>query len=237
MDTGRRVSVRALRILTYTILVKALVSAGMLFCTAAAHFAVRSSSGDISGYADAQIICQAVYFIDIVVCVMCLIGVISLSKRFVYTHRVMVAVLITYCAVILLFSAELRLALGSYEKAANAVGIITLVMSAAVRLLVGAAFLLLMKGFGEVLLQAVGDEAMASKTERLGLIYFGCNTVAALSGSLAGSALGSSSMAAIVLDFAVVILEFLMYRRASAAAFRIWRRRAFGSDDDGGQVS
>ncbi len=222
MGTAKRVSVTALRILTYTILIKAVISAVMLICTAAAWFSLRPGAPDLPQTGVVFVIAEAVGFINIVATVMCLSGISWLSRRFVAAHRIMVAVLITQCVLMMLITIELALSVNNVAGTA-AVEMFMLAFEAADRLLIGAAFLFCMKGFGEILRED-GDQVSAVAIERLGTAYFVCS----IAGVIPLIMTFAKAVAFITIYYlAGAILEFLMYRKASDAAFRIWRKRAF----------
>ena len=209
MSTNSTVSYRALRLLTYTIICKAVIDAVMLV-------------GRMTALNVLYMIAKAAGFINIVACIVCLVGIITLSGKLVTTFRIMVIVLILDCVSLLLFTVGMRLAISDYTAEAAVIRIIALLSIAAERLLIGAAFLFLMKGFGEILRAA--DETTAAAYEKLGMIYLCCNsapTAAAAIAELAGSeALRRTAYALYIL---VIILEFLMARRSYDAAYRIWR--------------
>lgn len=211
MSTNSTVSYRALRLLTYTIICKAVIDAVMLI-------------GRMTALNVLYTIAKAAGFINIVACIVCLVGIITLSGKMVSTFRVMVIVLILDCVSLLLFTLDMRLAISDYTAEAAVIRIIALISIAAERLLIGAAFLFLMKGFGEILRAA--DDTAAAACEKLGMIYLCCNsagTIAAAIAELAGAE--AFRRVAYVLFILVIILEFLMARRSYDAAFRIWRMR------------
>ena len=227
MDTANRISVLALRILTYTILIKAVISAVMLICMIAEIFALRSSTPDVTVVGVIYLITQTAEFINIAACVMCLGGIAALSACFVSTRKIMVTVLLTQCLVLLLTTVSLGLATGNNETATSYAKTITLASDSAERLLIGAAFLFCLKGFGEVL-RNDGDAGSAEACERLGAVYLYCNIAGIILHTLVISK-GSRSVWIVLagLFFVWAILEFLMYFKVSDAAFRIWRKRAF----------
>ena len=227
MDVANRISVTALRTLTYTILIKAVISAVIMICTIAEIFVLRSSTPDITAVGIAYLTAQTVGFVNIAGCVMCLGGIAALSAKFVSTRKIMVTVLLLQCLVLLLTAAGLGFAIGNSE-AATAAQIITLASDVAETLLIGVAFLFCMKGFGEVL-RNDGDPGSAEVCERLGCIYL-CWSIAGIILHTLVLLKGSSSLliALAVLSLIGAILEFLMYKMVSDAAFRIWRKHAFG---------
>lgn len=225
MGTSGRVSVPALRILTYTILIKAGISAVRLMCTVAAGIALLSSAEDMSATGSIFVVAQTAGLINIVACVMCLDGIRALSSKFITTQRIMVAVLITDCFMLLPVTAQLYLMIIGKTAAASALNAIMLTLEAAESLLIGSAFLFLMKGFGESL-RNEGDSASAC--EKLGTIYLCFAAANAAVTVFMGPDSGIPLLAAeTVLALAGVILEVLIFIRVRSAAFRIWRKHAF----------
>ena len=212
MSINKRVSFRALRILTYTILFKAIIDAVIL----------------ISGLTGSDLIytiARFAGFINLVACVLCFVGVTALSSRFITAHRIIVAMLILECVALLMVTVELRLMVINHEAAAATVEFITLYLIAAGRLLIGAAFFFLMTGFGKVLREE-GEISSALTSERLGFIYLFCNSFGVVFWTFVLSADGAVLIAVREAWKAVgIILEILMYRRASDAAFLIWKNR------------
>ena len=94
MNAANRISVTALRVLTYTILIKAVISAVMLICMIAEVFALRSSMPDVTVVGVVYLIAQTAEFINIVACVLCLGGIAALSAYYVSTRKIMVTVLL-----------------------------------------------------------------------------------------------------------------------------------------------
>ena len=227
MNAANRISVTALRVLTYTMLIKAVISAVMLICMIAEVFALRSSMPDVTVVGVVYLIAQTAEFINIVACVLCLGGIAALSACFVSARKLMVAVLLVQCLLLLLTTVGLGLTTGSNETEISYAQIITLASDSAERLLIGAAFLFCMKGFGEVL-RNDGDKGSAEVCERLGAVYLYCSIGGVILHTLVISK--ESRYVWIVLAglfFVWAILEFLMYFKVSDAAFRIWRKRAF----------
>ena len=226
MGAANRISVPALRTLTYTILIKAVISAVIMICTIAEVFVLRSSTPDITAVGIAYLTAQTVGFVNIAACVMCLGGIAALSAGFVSARKMMVTVLLLQCLVLLLTAAGLGFAIGNSE-AATAAQIITLASDAAETLLIGVAFLFCMKGFGEVL-RNDGDTGSAVVCERLGTVYLYCSIAGVILHTLVISKDSSSVWIVLaVLFFVWAVLELLMYFEVSDAAFRIWRKRAF----------
>ena len=127
MNTNKRVSFRALRILTYTILFKAIIDAVML----------------VSRVAGADLIYTTLRFagfIDLVAAVLCFVGVIALSPRFITSYRTIVSVLLLECVALLLVTVELWLMVSNYVAAIAVVERIMLLLLATDRLLMGAVF-------------------------------------------------------------------------------------------------
>ena len=218
MSTKRKVSFRALRILTYTILAKAIIDAVMLACM-------------LTGADGLLVVAQAIGFINIIACVMCLVGIIGLSRKFVSTFRIMVLVLIIACFTLLMIVLEIRMIINKDINTAFAVETIALVSFTAARLLIGAAFLFLMRGFGSTLKEE-DEDALAAAAEKLGIIYLCCNSAGAVIRAFAVEKGGIPLIAAAaIFDFVGIAIEILMYRRAYGAAFIIWRRRAFVAAD------
>lgn len=227
MDTARKVSVRALRILTYTMLIKAVLSAVFLICTLAGVIALRSATANVIFSEVIFLLAQAVEFINIVACVMCLGGITALSISFVATHMTMVIVLILECVLLMMFTAEVCLTAVNNENA-SAFGTIMLVLYAVIILLIGAAFLFCMRGFGEVL-RRENDAASAESAEKLGIIYLIISAVVTALFVLTIPRGGIVMLLALsLLYLSEAILELLMYRKAYDAAFRFWRKHAFG---------
>ena len=217
MSTKRKVSFRALRILTYTILAKAIIDAVMLACM-------------LTGADGLLVISQVIGFINIIACVMCLVGIIGLSRKFVSTFRIMVLVLIIACFTLLMIVLEIRM-INKDINTAFAVETIALVSFTAARLLIGAAFLFLMRGFGETLKEE-DERSLAVAAEKLGIIYLCCNSAGAVIRAFAVEKGGIPLIAAAaIFDFVGIAIEILMYRRAYGAAYIIWRRRAFVAAD------
>ena len=212
MSINKRVSFRALRTLTYLILFKAIIDTVVLVSRTAGADLIYT----VAHFAD---------FIDLVACVLCFVGVTALSSRFVLSHRFTVAALILECVALLLVTVELRLMVSQYEAAAAAAGFITLFLISAERLLIGAAFFFLMTGFGKILREE-GDIASATASERLGITYLCCNSLGAILRPLVLTSNSTMLIAIpVVFEIAGIILEFLMYRNASNAAFLIWKNR------------
>ncbi len=227
MDTSGRVSVHALRILTYTILTKALISAVMFLCALAAWISLNVASPAIQIIEILFITSVAAGFLNCVAVMMCLGGVSLLSKRFVSTRRIMVAVLLLWCSAILMAIVQIGLDGAGCSSAAAAAGDLMLTSVGAEKLLTGAAFLFITKGFGEALREE-GDDVRPAAMERLGRVYY-CFTIF----SILLMAVGLLKFVPAFLPvqaslyLAGAVLEFMIYRRVSDAAFRIWRKRAF----------
>ena len=212
LSINKRVSFRALRILTCTILFKAIIDTVVLVSRTAGADLIYT----VAHFAD---------FIDLVACVLCFVGVTALSSRFVISHRFTVAALILECVALLLVTVELRLMVSQYEAAAAAAGFITLFLISAGRLLIGAAFFFFMTGFGRML-RDDGENAFATASTRLGIIYLCCNSLGAILRPLVLTSNSTMLIAIpVVFEIAGIILEFLMYRNASNAAFLIWKNR------------
>ena len=227
MNAANRISVTALRVLTYTILIKAVISAVMLICMIAEVFALRSSMPDVTVVGVVYLIAQTAGFINIAACVICLGGIAALSAYFVSTRKIMVMVLLIQCLVLLLTTVSLGLATGNNETATSYAQTIMLASDSAERLLIGAAFLFCMKGFGEVL-RNDGDTGSAVVCERLGTVYLYCSIAGVILHTLVISKDSSSVWIVLaVLFFVWAVLELLIYFKVSDAAFRIWRKRAF----------
>ena len=235
MSTGGRVSVPALRILTYTILIKSVISTVMLSCTTVVGLELLSVTEEVPAVDSIYIITQALGFINIVACVMCLGGISALSEKFTVSHILMVVVLIIECIMTLLVALEMRLMVLGNSDAASVVEFVMLASVAVARLLMGVALFFFLKGIGEIL-RRYGDITAASLSEHLGFVYICCNTVAVI---LAGFIwIGSGIVVLIVstvINLAAAILELLMYRKTSDATFRLWRQRAFGIYEKIGQ--
>ena len=248
MGATGEVSVAALRGLTYTILIKAAIGAAALVCIIAAGFALRSGSPYMPVISAVYAAALMVRFINIVACVMCLGGMCELSKHFLAAHRILAAVPVLECAVILLIALEKTLVTGNYGTVSAIVTIIMHASAAAGRLLAGASFLFLTKGFGELLRRDPKgrdsqtdrsedrdtdknedrDYPEASSLERLGVIYLCCTGAAAFFADAIGISGGTATMIIVtVLNLAVIILDLIIYLRVSDIAFRIWRQRAF----------
>ena len=232
MGTGKNVSVRALRILTYTILIKAVISAVKLVCSAADGLAARMIIPGWIGAGTVYVIAQMTGFIAIIAGVMCLVGISVLSKHFVYSYRVAVAVLIMESTALLMATLDIFLTINKVSEANIASGVIVLLSIVVARLLIGVALLLLMRGFGEVLRDAE-DFKSATAHERLGSIYFCFNFVAVMLAGLAETK-GSDAafFSALAVSFFCIILELIIYRTISDSAFRIWRQRAFDDSEE-----
>lgn len=212
LSINKRVSFRALRILTYTILFKAIIDS----ITLIGELIESDLIYTIGRFAD---------FINIVACVLCFVGIVALSTKFIYSHRIMVAVLILECVTVMLATFELRLFLSGYEVADDVVEWITLISMAAGRLLVGAAFFFLMTGFGEIL-RAEGNIVLAAAFEKLGLLYPCCNSIHAVLRTVSIAADNTViSTAAAAFEILGIVLVIIMYRRVSDAAFMIWKNR------------
>ncbi len=218
MSTNSKVSFRALRVLTYTVLFKAIIDA----------LIPVSRITDRHGL---SMVAQAMEFVCIVACVMCLGGVTALSGKFVSVRRIMVVVLILDCITLLMIIFELQMIIGDYTEAAAGFESLALVSHTAERLLIGAAFLLFMKGFGEAL-RKVDDSIAAEASERLGSMYLCFSCAGAIVAAFAVST-GRASMtaASAVFELAEIILELLMYRSVSGAALLLWRKRAAVTDE------
>lgn len=227
MGTTGKVSVPALRILIYTILAKAVIDMVMLACMTASGADMVYTARTIPEISSVLIIAQTAGFINVVACVMCLGGIAALSEKFVRAQGIMVAVLLIECFIMLPVTAGLYLTITGNAAAASAMNAATLTLAAAERLLTGAAFLFLMKGFGENL-RRYEDGVSAASSEKLGRIYFCLSIVSAIGTFFLGSDLGFPMVLTdLIVGLAGVILELLMYIRAKDAAFLIWRKRAF----------
>lgn len=165
MDTVRRVSARTLRLLTYTILIKAVISTVMLSCTMVVGLELLSVIEAVPAVDSIYIIAQALGFVNIVACVMCLGGISALSEKFTVSHILMVVVLIIECIMTLLVALEMRLMVLGNSDAASVVEFVMLASVAVARLLMGVALFFFMKGIGEIL-RRYGDITAASKSER-----------------------------------------------------------------------
>lgn len=218
MDTVRRISVPALRILTRTILIKAVISAVLFICAAAAGIYLLSGAPDTSAIWVACVIAQTAGFVNAVAAVLCLGGVTALSARITGAYRAVTAALIVQCLVLLLVTMIMYLPAADYQAAAAVVRITLLALIAAERLLIGAAFLFLAKSF--------------DGTGRIGTFYFYysiAGIILPMAAIRAGDAAFMFVVAAVCLAGAV--LELLMYRQISEAAFSIWRKLAFNISD------
>lgn len=212
MGINKSVSFRSLRILTYTMLFKAIINAVIL----------------ISGMTGLDLIyttARFADFINLVGFVLCFVGVTALSSRFIIAHRIMVTMLIFECIALLMVTVRLRLMVANYEAAAAAAEQIMLFLIVAGRLLIGAAFFFLMTGFGKILREE-GDIASALASERLGIIYLCVNSF----GVIVWTFVLTGDITVIIaaragFKLVGIILEILMYRRASYAAFLIWKNR------------
>ena len=227
MGTGKSVSVRSLRVLAYTILIKAVVSAVKLGCSAADGLAARSIIPEWTGTGTVYVIAQMIGFNAIITGVMCLGGISVLSKSFVYSYRVAVVVLIMECTALLIAALDIFLTINRVAAARVASGLIVLCSIVAARLLIGVAILLLMRGFGEALRKSE-DVRSAASHERFGLIYLYFNCAAVILAGLAETNGSDTAFySALAISLICIVLEILIYLTISDTAFRIWRQRAF----------
>lgn len=222
MDTAGKVSVPALRALTYCFLIKAIVSMAMCACTVATGFVMTHPDREIPGLIVIFVIAQAVRLLNSIMCILSLANVTALSKRFANAQAFIITGVVIESAILLLVGVKAQMAAQSLGKEAELTGIAIVACITVRRILKGTGFMQIMKGFGE----ALRKDALvkqAEGAERLGYAYLLC--------SIAGTLLtlifkpGVAVNAAFYLSWAV--MDLLMYRRASSAAFSIWRERAF----------
>lgn len=224
MDTARKVSVRALRILTYTILIKAVLDAVALACDISARLALLTNMTAIPATDAIYMISRAAMFVNIVACVMCLGAITQLSDRLVAAYRIMAVVLISECVTLLMLAVEIRLMVSGYETVAAALDSIMLTLIAAEKLLIGVAFLFLMRGFGGAL-KDIGDDGSGTILARLGAIYLWICIISGVLKVLMPTMRENMFLAAAAFDLVEVVIEVLMYLKTADAAFRIWRSR------------
>lgn len=222
MDTAGKVSVRALWALTYCFLIKAIVSMAMCACTVATGFVMTHPDREIPGLIVIFVIAQTVRLLNSIMCILSLANVTALSKKFATAQALIITGVVIECAILLLVGEKAQMAAQSLGKEAEMIGTAIVACITTRRILKGAGFMQIMKGFGE----ALRKDALvkqAEGTEKLGTAYVLC--------SIAGAVLtlifkpGVAVNTAFYLSWAV--MDLLMYRRASSAAFNIWRKRAF----------
>ena len=102
MDTAGKVSVPALRALTYCFLIKAIVSMAMFACTAATGFVTTHPDREIPGLIVVFVIAQAVRLLNSIMCILSLANVTALSKRFATAQAFIITGVIMECAVLTL---------------------------------------------------------------------------------------------------------------------------------------
>ena len=219
MRTNKKVNFKSLRILTYTVLIKTVIDTVILLSRLTESYVL-------------QAIAQEAEFINIVACALCLGGIAALSGKFVTVHRIMVIVLILDCITLLLITFELRMIMSDYAEAAAGFESLVVGLYTAERLLIGAAFLFFVKGFGEAL-RIEGDSAAAEVFERLGALYLCFSSVGAVMAAFAVTTEGIPfKVASTVFEIAGIAIEFLIYRKASYAARLIWMKRAAVISDE-----
>lgn len=216
MIKDQKVSLAALRILAYTILVKAISGVVIIIGTALSSDALYS-------------VAMTAEIINTVACVLCLIGVTALSKQFIYAFRTTIAVLLLESFAMLSAVFELFLTATGHTAMASATDYFALASSSAGRLLIGAALLFLMKAFGEMQ-QNDGNSSAASSAVKTSIVY--CCLVAAsvvLSGLKVVSNLSALEAVSMIINLSAIALEVLMYRMASKAAYSYWRKSTAGA--------
>ncbi len=223
METVKRVDVSALRRLTITILVNSVISACTFVCMLVSVFVLHSFEQNLTFVCVTCGITQTIRYITLVACVMLLGEINILSRKLLYSQRLLTAGLIVQCLSFLPVLINVYLIFCGYTVETSAFSILLAVFFTAERLLMGAGFMYLMKGFGECLEENL-ENASALPYERLGMIYFVIYIL-----SIISTIIGSSYALHIasVFLFACAVLEFLMYRLISAAAFHTWRKKAF----------
>lgn len=222
MDTAGKVSVPALRALTYCFLIKAIVSMAMCACTVANGFVMTHPDREIPGLIVVFVIAQTVRLLNSIMCILSLANVTALSKRFANAQAFIITGVVIESAILLLVGVKAQMAAQSLGKEAELTGIAIVACITVRRILKGAGFMQIMKGFGEALKK---DDLVkqAEGAERLGYAYLLCSIAGALLTLIFKP--GVAVNAAFYLSWAV--MDLLMYRRASSAAFSIWRERAF----------
>lgn len=233
MINAGRVRVPALRMLTLSMLIKAIVSAVMCACAAAASFSLYSSGRDIPGLIIISAIVQTIGLFNGVVCILSLSRVSVISKRFESACKAAVVALFSDCLILLLTGVEAWLLAGSFKTPAAVVDWMILAGIFFKRLILSTAFLQIMKGFSEILREN-GDRKRAAASERTGNAYMCCNAIGVVLLALFWakvSVLTHASSAAVYLSCTVI--EFIMYRIASEAAFTLWRARFSDSMQQG----
>lgn len=226
MRATGRLNLPALRILTYNILIKAVISAVMLVCIAAADVGLIAPALNIAGVGDVSVVARTAEFVNIVAFVMCLREIAAISRRFVTVQRIVIASLITECFAVVLIMAAVYLTV--FENSIDMAFVVTVMLSlfAVEKLLIGTAFLFLMKGFADGL-RDIGDVSVGAD-EKLGVLYLCCNIVGVTCAVLAGPDNNFVLVTILaLLHLSNVILEIMMYIKVSDAAQQIWKKCAF----------
>lgn len=210
MNTNRQIIFRSFRVLTYIVLIKAVIDLAMLISRMASLTTVYT-------------IATAAGFINIVACVLCLMGIIELSVHYTYAFRIMVAVITITFITLLLVVLDVRHMTNSNMMGASSIRIFALILVMVIRVLIGAALLFYMRGNGEIIGKKAGDHGIFS-SEKIGSIYLYLNSIGALFSTFALYSNSKLSIAAaVVFDIVGIVLELLIYYRAADAAIMFWK--------------
>ena len=226
MDNAGKVSVPAIRTLTYCILIKAIISMAMCACTVATGFAMTHPDRDIPGLIVIFVIAETARLLNSILCILSLANVTALSKKFVTAQAFIITGIVMECMVMLLVGEKAQIITHPYRKEAELIVAVTLAFVFARRLLKGAGFMQIMKGFGEAL-RKDGRAEQAEGTEKAGTAYMWCNIASVLLNVIFKPGVVVNA----VIYFFWAVMEVLMYRQASSAAFSIWRNRAFSDGE------
>ena len=226
MNTAGKISVPALRTLTYCILIKAILSMVMCACTVATGFEMTHPGREIPGLVVIFVIAQTARLLNSIVCIICLAYVTALSKRFTTAQAFIITGVVIESMIMLLIGEKAQIIMHPHGKEEGLIVTVMLAFIVVRRLLKAAGFLQIMKGFGEAL-RKDGRAEQAEGAEKTGYVYMWCN----IAGALLIVIFGQGAAVNAIIYFSWVVTELLMYRRASSAAFSIWRDRAFSDGE------
>ena len=226
MDTAGKVSVPALRALTYCFLIKAIVSMAMCACTVATGFVMTHPDREIPGLIVIFVIAQTVRLLNSIMCILSLANVTALSKRFATAQAFIITGVVMESMVMLLVGEQAQIITHPHGKEADLIVTVMLAFIIARRLLKAAGFMQIMQGFGEAL-RKDGREEQAKGAEKTGSAYMWCNIACVLLTVIFKPGVAVNA----IIYFFWAVMELLMYRQASSAAFSIWRDRAFSDGE------
>ena len=226
MNTAGKISVPALRTLTYCILIKAILSMVMCSCTVATGFAMTHPGQEIPGLFVIFVIGETVRLLNSIVCIICLAYITALSKRFATAQAFIITGVVMESMVMLLVGEKAQIITHPHGKEEGLIVTVMLAFIIARRLLKAAGFMQIMQGFGEAL-RKDGREEQAKGAEKTGSAYMWCNIACVLLTVIFKPGVAVNA----IIYFSWAVMELLMYRQASSAAFSIWRDRAFSDGE------